>query len=354
VSEPSFPESARVGDAGEIAARRFALRIPPELTPEIATRRWRELNRLLHTLVFLPSEIRESRSCEPLLRGAGALVSAARGLLYLRGESDALRLCAHVGFPSGPPDRLLTHGALVAAGLASRKPILVEAPPEGILGEEVWSLGEPSALAVPLFADAHPRGVVLLGRSQPFSEDDAVLLWCFALILEELLPDALSGRSPAAEPGACKPERGILGWSAFEARLDREIERCRWTGRSLSLVRLARTPRGPLGSAEREPGLLLQERVLRALRRSLRPSDFFTCWAEEDLLIALPDAGPETARRMAQAIRRNLIQSGAVGAGTLVAPGLRVDCASTDDGRAGRNDLLGELGCVSGTRSPRG
>ena len=109
--------SSRADEIGN----RYGLMKPPELTPEIASRRWRELNRLIHACMVLHGVGADRRPFQRLLRTAGALVGAARGIFYVRCDSEsALDMAASSGFLRGVPERLRSGSEL--AGCSGKGP----------------------------------------------------------------------------------------------------------------------------------------------------------------------------------------------------------------------------------------
>ena len=296
------------GGAGRWGAR-YHLQKPPELTPEMAARRWRELNLLLHSVALLHSELGGKNPFLPILKLAGTIASAERGLLYLKKESGAgLHMMMSVGFTGRVPDRLRSVNDMAEAAMSSRKPLLVNDPSEEALQNELRLLQDPFCLTVPILLRGTPWGAIQLVRSRPFEEEDAILLWIYALILEGALPGSIVSARLHRSPAVPEAGQGLLDRQHFESQLDREIERSRWAGRPCSLVRLRLLP-----AHAGDPGRLGSLQVLRAIRRSLRPVDLITSTDGGDLLVFLPDLdGPET-QRVTQSLRRNLLQSRALG-----------------------------------------
>jgi len=222
---------------------------------------------------------------------------------------------------------------MASAALVSRKPLLISNPREADLGAEIQALGGGSCLAVPILPGGVPWGTVLLLRAEPFDEEEAVLAWIYVLVLEE----ALAGLAVPPRPAAADP--ALVDCDDFERRLDEEIERSAWAGRPLSLLLLEWPPPEEGG---RDAGALLQ-RVVRVLRRTLRPLDLSCIGREENLLVSLPGVNSGEAESVAQSIRRNLVQSRLLGEEPRVVSSLRIVSATFPlDGRS-RQELLGAL-----------
>jgi len=336
--QPDGPRS--LSRADEIG-NRYGLVRPPELTAEIATRRWRELNRLIHACMVLHGVGRDRRPFQRLLRTAGTLVGAARGILYVRCDDESgLELAASSGFPRGVPERLRVGGELALAALRVGKPLLVSRPTEAPLDEESRLLGESSCVSFPILREGQPWGVVQLLRSEAFSEEEAVLLWMYALVVEDALPSLAKEARAAEAPASGSPHPSLVSLSVFETKLDWELECVLWGGRSCSLLRVSFD--SAAGGEKREE-ILRQGKVLRVLRSCLRPSDLLTPGPSGDLLIFLPEMDSPEAQQAAQKIRRALIQSRVLGEETAVIRSLHIAQATCpDQGRRGE-DLLKAL-----------
>ena len=319
-------------------ANRYGLMKPPELTAEIATRRWRELNRLMHACMVLHGVGRDRRPFQRLLRTTGTLVGATRGIFYVRcdGES-ALELAASSGFLRGVPERLRSGNDLVSATLRSGKPVLVNRPTEIRLQEDLRLLGDVSCVTFPILREGQPWGVVQLMRNEAFSEEEAILLWMYALVVEDALPSlAQAGRAPEPHGTSTLPP-GLLSQSVFETRLDWELECVLWGGRSCTLLRISF---GAGGGREDQAELLRQGKSLRVLRSCLRSVDLLAADSSGSLLVFLPELDQVEGQQMAQKIRRTLVQSRVLGDESTVIQRLKISQATCPDQGRRREELL--------------
>ena len=323
-------------------ANRYGLFKPPELTAEIASRRWRELNRLIHACMVLHGVGRDRRPFQRLLRTAGALVGASRGIFYIRSEGHGtLEAAAALGFLRGVPERLRCASELASVAMRVGKPLLVSRPTEARLEEEMRWLGEPSCLVFPILREGQPWGVLQLLRSEAFSEDEAVLLWMYALIVEDALPSlAQSVRSSEPPAASTHSHPGLVSSSVFVTRLDWELECVLWGGRSSTLLRVALDRRGE--SVEQEE-ILRQAKVIRVVRGCLRGVDLLSPGPAGDLLVFLPEMDAQEGQQVAQKIRRTLVQSRVLGEESAVIPALRIAQATCPDQGKRREDLLRSL-----------
>ena len=163
----------------------------------------------------------------------------------------------------------------------------------------------------------------------------------YCLILEGALPGRMEHARLLERDSTPDLVPGLVGRPLFESKLDREIERSEWAGRSCSLVRVRwRTQEGIGGAAEAG---LRSDRALRVIRRSLRSEDLIAPWAEGDLLISLPDRDGLEAERVAQTLHRNLIQSGVLAANGRPLPLLRLAIATSPVHGQRKEDLFRTL-----------
>ena len=305
---------------------RCQLTRPPELTADIAARRWRELNLLLHSLVLLHGE-RGRNPFFPILRSAATIVAARRALLCTRdGMGSTLEIGPAFGFRGQLPEGLRQVNRIAKAAIQSGKPILVNDPADEALKMELRLLGEPFCLAVPIMKHGGPWGAIQLVRARPFEEDEAILLWIYALTIEGMFPGLLEfahcpeeRRTPASETGAADDRRlqAVLKW---------EIERSSWLQSPCSLVRIGWS--APESAPPSDHPALLSVLTLRAIRQSLRSVDLIATGGQNDLLICLPDMGSVEALKTMQEIRGNLLQWRTLGDKTAVQHHLKMASAT--------------------------
>ena len=183
---------------------RYTLRVPPDLTEEIASRRWRDVNRLVLAPILLQDGADNGRPLLSILSTARTIVPAERGLLSLSGDAPGtLDIAAEFGFGRRVPERLRHANPLAAAAARCRKPVLVGRAGDLALARALRLLGRPSCLSVPILRRGAPWGVIQLARTEPFREDDAILAWLYALGLEGMIPGLLQcqGESPSRFAG---------------------------------------------------------------------------------------------------------------------------------------------------------
>jgi GAF domain-containing protein len=319
---------------------RYDVKRPPELDGGMAVRRLADVNRLLHSLVVLHSDLRERRTLTHVIRSARALVGASRGLLRVRDlAGTACGLRADLGFSREHRPVLAEAQRMACASLISRKPLIVSNPPEAELSAELRAMGDGSCLTIPVLPAGEPWGVLQLLREEPFQEEDAILVWIYVMVLEEALRDLPRPGHPAPAEDA-EDSSGLLGSWEFRRRLDEEIERSLWSGRPLSVLRLA----AGVGEPENQESEALLRRALVVVRRSLRPGIPLGRSEDGGILLLVRGAGAPEARRCLQSLRRNLAQSRALGDGHQALLGLSLHSASfPQDGRS-REELLESLG----------
>jgi hypothetical protein len=168
---------------------RYTLAAPPDLSADIESRRWRNVNRLVLSPLLLRSRVDEGRPLLAVLQMARSIVPAERGLLSMWDDSmGTLEIAADFGFEPRLPERLRRSNPLAAAAVRSRKPVLVSRVDDLALARELRALGKPSWLSAPIMRQGAPWGVIQIGRAEAYREEDAILLWLYALVLEGVLP----------------------------------------------------------------------------------------------------------------------------------------------------------------------
>jgi len=294
-------------DTGEDLLERFMLRVPPDLTPEIAARRWRQINLMLRSPLLLQSQAGDGDLGRVILELARSIVSAERGLFYLcEGTADRVTAAADFGFAPGLPERLRSVNAMGAAAMRSRKPLLVRRDGTLALARALRLMGSASCLSVPMLRRGEPWGVIQLIRKERFGEDDGILLWIYALILEGTLTGLAGPGRALHQPPARPPDRPSASRAPIERQVEAEIEMARLTASPCSLLRVVWRPE-PGGSTG--PSVLHAPRVLRMIRGVLRPVDLVAPWGTGDLLIFLPQADACGAVKAIQVLRQRLVRS---------------------------------------------
>jgi hypothetical protein len=317
--------SRRGLEGSEGWAIRYLLQDPPELTAEISSRRWEDINLLLHSLMLFPGELRGRRRNPflAILRSAITIVNARRGLLYLQKPSGrSLVLTDAFGFGERIPERLRAGNSLAVAAIRLQKPILVSDPPEEALRRELRLLGHRSCMTVPVLKRGMPWCALQLVRVESFQQEEAILLWIYALILDGFLPGLVESTGSPEPALTSDEEPGLVDRQHFESSLIWEIERSSWTGRPCSLLQVRWRPIDAQGVSE--PDGLRSRQVLRAIRLSLRPVDLIAMRKGGDLLVSLPGLGSSLAQEVMQEIRRDVLQTRALGEREVVRHSLRL------------------------------
>ena len=290
------------------------LKEPPELTPEVAATRSKEINLMLHSLSLVGEEIDQARGVMPVLRASATIGGAERALMYQWDEgSGLLRLTATLGFKS-PLPKAITDGTMqVRACLAHRKPVLVSTPCQEPLRRELMHLHAGASLSVPMTHQGMPWGAVQLLRDRPFLADDAILLWLYTLVLEGVLPGAMGLKRHREMAAPVDSASGLLAPEHYRRRLAWEMRRSSWMDRPLTVACLEVTemlhgrPRGSFVSFNtREASHVIQ--------KALRQSDTLTCMGGHHYVMTMPETTKPAARRVMDLIQEGLLE---VSAGTL-------------------------------------
>ena len=289
----------------------FVFDEPPDLTREMASARWREINLLFHSLVLLGDEMEGRAQLLPVVRAAATLASCERALLFRWDDAQGVpRLTTAVGFSGGLPATSRAGEAQAEACLLHRKPVLMPpgaclsrgaaSPPDAGLPREV------ARLSVPMTYQGRPWGALQLLRNRPFERYEAVLLWLFALVLEGVLPSAMGPKRHREMIAGPDSASGLLTPDHFRRRLGWEIQRSAWLARPLTVACVEVTemlhgrPHGSsMSFSPREASVILQ--------KSLRQSDSVTCMGGHHFIAAMPDTAAGEARSVASLVREGLL-----------------------------------------------
>lgn len=294
----------------EYIETQYGLNEPPDLTLEIATSRWREINILLHSVTLLGEELAGRRPLHALLRVSAALVRADRALLYLRDPAGATRLTAVIGTGVQTVATDLAAQSLQArACLQSGRPIVVNEPIEPWLRAELSDRGANAGLTVPITCQRMPWAAVQLLRSGTFLKEEAVLLWLFALTLEGVLPTLLVRAGDLEIIPGSGVEEATMAPEQWRSRLRWEMKRSSWAGRSLAVVCLR------IMMAEAPTTLTdlpsdVEREIASLLRKALGPHDAFSRTGLGRYSIVMPDAGRRDAQNLLTRVREALAQAG--------------------------------------------
>jgi GAF domain-containing protein len=325
----------RNGPRGDDVWAGFVLDRPPSLNAEIAQGRWQALNLLLQSLVFLHVESKGRSPLVSALQSACVIGAAKRGLLYLQEEGSLrLELATTVGFGGNVPDAIRDSNVMAAAAIRRSKPIVVNIPRDAAVQDELELLAAPRCLSVPILRRGRPWGAIQLLRDVQFGEDEAIVLWMYALILEGILPILFESATPAETPATSGSEPGLVDLDHFETRLRWEIERSGWLERPMSFARLTWVSKGAVATPAEVQRF--SPSSLRALRRIIRPSDLIASRADNELLIVMADRSASEARKILGQIRRSVGREGGNSPGTR-----RLDVVAVSYPQDGRQ--VGEL-----------
>ncbi|HZI93009.1 MAG TPA: GAF domain-containing protein [Patescibacteria group bacterium] len=328
----------------------FVFNEPPELTREIASARWREINILFHSIVLLGDELEGRAPLLPVVRAAATLASCERALLFQWDDAQGIpRLTTAVGFSEGLPPSSRAGEAQAGACLLHRKPVLMPpGPPARRVAVTRPDTGQPDLLArlsVPITHQGRPWGALQLLRSRPFDREEAVLLWLFALVLEGVLPSTMGSKRHREMTAGPDSATGLLTPDHFRRRLAWEIQRSAWLARPLTVACVEVTemlhgrPRGSsMPFTPREASAILQ--------KSLRQMDSVTCMGGHHFIAAMPDTASGEARSVAGLVREGFLLRSA---GTLPVFDIVMGFASFPHDGTTDADLM-RAACAAGRR----
>ena len=282
----------------------FCISRPPTLSQSMARRHWRLLNRMFYSIIVIHEAARYRKPLEPIVETCRDILSARCGELYVRsrrGASVSLRARAGVDGPGRPPDGTVTRLALAA--LFHNKPILIGRDCAAGPANDLLFSGSNSVLAAPIRAQGVPWGVAVLWSDRTLSQDEAVLMWIYTMMVESSLPAFSSAtrdaRTRVSGPGEEEP--------AAVSVIDLDLVRSFLSGDTCSLLRLGLRP------ADVAVSLSANADAIRVIRSSLRPVDRMMTCEDGDLVIVLPATNGSQAWAQARSLRRSLLQSRCLG-----------------------------------------
>ncbi|MDQ5833341.1 MAG: diguanylate cyclase [Actinomycetota bacterium] len=231
------------------------------------------------------------RICEE----ANSILGSDYANVFLGNASEGLRLEATYGLPG---DLIGTHidtgDGLVGKCIERGEPMLTndyQALPRQVRLQPFERVR--SSLSVPLHWDGEPRGAIDVGyfESVLVTREDLALLEAFGDLA------AVACRNASAHAGLVLAARtdgltGCLNHAAMHDTLQRELERCRRTGHSLSLsivdlddFKRVNESQGHLAGDE------VLRRVGQALRQAVRAYDLVARYGGDEFAIVAIDAG---------------------------------------------------------------
>lgn len=327
----------------------YLLHDPPELTRAMATTRWRELNMLMHSISLLGEENNVRGPLLPLLRASATLSESGRALLYRWDDViGGLRLAAAHGLDEGVSDRIATHNEPARASLLHRKPVMLSDPEEPWLADEMCRLGTRSTLSVPLSCQGMPWGALQFHRSRPYTREEAVLVWMFALMVEGMLPWLMATARHPERQSTVDAATGLLMPSHFRRRLSWELQRATWMARPLTVVCVEITEM--LHGRPRAGSLPFPlQTAATVVQKAVGPHDAVTCMGGHHFMAAMPDTGREQAARAATLIREGFLDCSA---GTLPAADILIGMSTFPEDGAHEADLM-RAACAAGRQATR-
>lgn len=310
---------------------RYCIKQAPILDREFAGSHWSVLNRLVHEMIILYESARYSRPFEPIVEAARGILEADCGILFVRSSRGArLELRAYSGV-RGPISlyRQPVNG-MARAALFLNKPVLIDRDSLPEQMDDLLVREARTLVAVPIRAQGVPWGVVQLGRDRLFSEQEAALLWMFAMMVESALP-AFSALTRTLQ---VQRENVVGDATSSLSAIDMNMIHAMLAVDTSSLLRLSWCRPGESGGLSSNPD------AVRSILGTLGAGHRVMRCDDGDIVIALPSMNGSQAWALARSMRRALLQSNCFGSHEMASQSLRISSVTSPIDSGGPQELL--------------
>jgi len=286
--------------------QRFVVEPLAELPPETLQGRWRHLNVVLRLAMLNGLQMELDSTLNLLCDMAAEIVAFDRAMICFSseaGEAARPRLVRGWGGPEEDGPAVPDSNILQVWAAQYARPLIIgrgqNAEADALLGPS------DSVLVVPLFVHSQVAGSIQLfsSRDRHFTEEDAQLLWMFALVAENLLSRG-SSHEGLLRFAFTDYLTGLRSRRFFEQQLDLELKRAQRNQQQFALLmididhfkRLNDTFGHHIGDqALRQVAFLLMQQM--------READTSARYGGEEFAIILPETNEAGARHVAERLR---------------------------------------------------
>jgi diguanylate cyclase (GGDEF)-like protein len=305
---------------------RFVTEVSAELSAETIRNRWQHVNVILRLSMLTGLPMQLEATLNLLCDMAAEIVSYDKAIVSFWDESQEQM---HARIVRGFPDSALARQETSPTNVLNlwtvkhSRPLLVSrlrmgtALPSSLPANEaqVEALldfaGAASALSVPLFVTDKVRGSLQLFSSaaKAFSQEDAQLLWVFALVAENLLTREYSSES-LMRFAFTDYLTGLRTRGYFEQQLDLEFKRAERRRQKFALLMIDIDHFKRLNDTY---GHHVGDQVLREvasiLVKDMREVDTVARYGGEEFVIVLPETSETAALYVSERLRRAVEQA---------------------------------------------
>lgn len=287
----------------------FTVEVGAELSPETLRRRASAVNALLRLAMLAGMEMEFDAAVNTFADFVAEIVPYDRILVFFWDEEqDAPRVRLARGL-EGIPSEDYAHGNILNVW-ASRfaKPMLISLGEHPDADSSLMAVQSGSVVVIPITVGSRVIGSLQIFSRKPhkFQQEDAQLLWTFALIAENQLSRRCSNDG-LLKFAFTDYLTGLRTRGYFEQQLDLEIKRAERKGSHLSLLMLDIDRFKLLND---QCGHHVGDHVLRevasVLQRDMRDFDTLARYGGEEFVIILPETDEQGALRVAQRVRHNV------------------------------------------------
>jgi len=305
---------------------RFVTEVSAELSAETIRNRWLHINVILRLSMLTGLPMQLEATLNLLCDMAAEIVSYDKAIVSFWDESQEQMQARIVrGFPDSALARQETSptNVLNLWTVKHSRPLLVSRLPMGTAlpsslpanEAQVEALldfaGAASALSVPLFVTDKVRGSLQLFSfaAKAFSQEDAQLLWVFALVAENLLTREYSSES-LMRFAFTDYLTGLRTRGYFEQQLDLEFKRAERRRQKFALLMIDIDHFKRLNDTY---GHHVGDQVLREvasiLVKDMREVDTVARYGGEEFVIVLPETSETAALYVSERLRRAVEQA---------------------------------------------
>jgi len=305
----SAPESAEPGSS---PPERFVVEVFSELRPETVQKRWEDVNVILRMSMLTGLQMQLEATLNLLCDMTADVAAFDKAMVYFWDEGRELmdlRIARGVGKDLG--EGIANGNILNFWAIKYGRPLLVERGHNDQSDTLMQVVGAASALVVPLFVSNRVMGSLQLFRTagDPFTNEDAQLLWILSLVAENLLTREYANEG-LLRFAFTDYLTGLRTRGYFEQQLELEFKRAERKQQKFALLMIDIDHFKVLNDTHgHHVGDQLLRDVTSILMKDMREVDTVARYGGEEFVIILPETTETGAVFVAQRLRRAVEQA---------------------------------------------
>jgi diguanylate cyclase (GGDEF)-like protein len=303
------PESAEPGSS---PPERFVVEVFSELRPETVQKRWEDVNVILRMSMLTGLQMQLEATLNLLCDMTADVAAFDKAMVYFWDEGRELmdlRIARGVGKDLG--EGIANGNILNFWAIKYGRPLLVERGHNDQSDTLMQVVGAASALVVPLFVSNRVMGSLQLFRTaaDPFTKEDAQLLWILSLVAENLLTREYANEG-LLRFAFTDYLTGLRTRGYFEQQLELEFKRAERKQQKFALLMIDIDHFKVLNDTHgHHVGDQLLRDVTSILMKDMREVDTVARYGGEEFVIILPETTETGAVFVAQRLRRAVEQA---------------------------------------------